>query len=96
MALLREELLPYVGEKSIETAVLLGVACRYGTDERRLVELTGMDADFVATVAKRMTDNGIWKYGYVGFEKPDEPDHLAVEFILHVLVATGEVVRIPA
>jgi hypothetical protein len=91
---MREELKGMVDEPQMDIAVLLAMAIRYGAYVDHLVELSGFSREMVERVAKRMTDNGIWVDGKVGFENATDADHFNVEFALHVLVAEGTVVRV--
>jgi len=82
-----------------DTAKLLLCAMNFGCENiGKLAAISGLPRDrIVRPRAERLRKSGIWlEDGCVGFEYPEgPPEKTNLEFVIHVLVAEGEVVRHP-
>jgi hypothetical protein len=80
------------GTELFDVGVLLLTSYMYGTNRRLLGQVTGFDPDYVIRVGNRLEKAEIW----VGDGVDSEEwwgDYSKVEFLLAVMVGTGEVVR---
>jgi hypothetical protein len=75
--------------------VLIAMATFVGQDPDTLARATGFDRGWVERVRKRLVDGGCWVDGKFAFDWAPDTDAFTVEFVLHVLVGQGTVVRVP-
>jgi hypothetical protein len=104
LAAIEKDLDQMIEDKMIEaehrdTAKLLLCAMNFGCENiGKLTAISGLPRDrIVRPRAERLRKSGIWlEDGGVCFEYPEgPPEKTNLEFVLHVLVAEGEIVRHP-
>jgi hypothetical protein len=77
-----------------KTAIVMLAAAIIGQEIQALSDFTGIPEAFIQERAERLIENGVWKDGKIYADWFGKDGTIA--FVLDVMVAEGEIVRVPA